>query len=899
MNRRLHTQPDRARDPSHPDAARGRPAATRSAPRLAGRAAALLFFAAGPAGLAQMGDVKDVPAAAQHEVVPRSQIPSAAPRSPEEELGTFKLAPGFRIELVAAEPSIEDPVTMQFDEDGRLWVVEMRGYMNNVLAKGEDQAVGRITVLSEPGDDGRMRRSAVFADQLVMPRAVAPVAGGALVGAPPHLWFMRDSTGKGRADQVTELETNFGVPVGFGARRDLVANDPQQQPNAPLWDLDNWIYFAHYTLRLHYAGGGFQADYSPDRGQWGLTRDDMGLLYYNYNENSLYGDLVPTQYASRNPDQPRARAINVNLAADELVWPARVNPGVNRGYQAGILENGRLKRYTAACAPAIYRGDLFPDEFYGNCFVCEPAGNLVRRYRLKPQGSGSVAVNAYDHAEFLASTDERFRPVALCPGPDGCLYVVDMYRGVLEHRYSITSYLLNQITSRGLEQPIHCGRIWRILPTGAHPAPRPKLSTAPAPLLVGELSSGNGWDRDTAQRLLVERASGADAGRNRRFTSEAAPLLKALVRDRTAHPLGRMHALWTLDGMGALDEASVAAGLGDPDARVRTAAIRLSESWLRDPSTQAATLARLTALSADPARAVRLQLALSLGEAAEPAADRVMAGLVGAGAEDNILNFSVVSGLAHRELELLEALRSTAAWVPLSDGRASLVRELANCVAYERSPERVARFLALMADAEPSWQLALVRGFTDARRYLANRPVEFPGRPEAVDRLEHSNDQAVAALAAALEPLVTWPGKPGALQPPPALTPGEAARFERGKVYFNAICAACHQEHGRGLDGLAPPLVDSEYVNGPVGRLARIALAGVHGPIAVQGVGYWLEMPPWGAMPDDQLADILTYVRRAWGNRGDPVTADLIRRVRRATADHQDSWTAEELEKVH
>jgi mono/diheme cytochrome c family protein len=275
-----------------------------------------------------------------------------------------------------------------------------------------------------------------------------------------------------------------------------------------------------------------------------------------------------------------------------------------------------------------------------------------------------------------------------------------------------------------------------------------------------------------------------------------------------------------------------------------------------------------------------------------------MAGLVADGEEDSLLAYSVVSGLAHRELELVEALRSKPGWEPLRGGRAGLARELANCIAYERRPERVARLLALMADADPTWQVALLRGFTDAGRYLANRPVEFSGPPEAIGRLEHSSDGSVAALGASLEALVTWPGKPGAIQPPPALTPGESARFEQGRVFFNAICAACHQEHGRGLDGLAPPLVDSEYVNGPVGRLARIALAGVHGPITVQGVGYWLEMPPWGAMPDDQLADILTYVRRAWGNRGSAVAPESVQRIRRETADHPDSWTAEELAKV-
>ncbi|HTU02032.1 MAG TPA: cytochrome c, partial [Candidatus Sulfotelmatobacter sp.] len=157
----------------------------------------------------------------------------------------------------------------------------------------------------------------------------------------------------------------------------------------------------------------------------------------------------------------------------------------------------------------------------------------------------------------------------------------------------------------------------------------------------------------------------------------------------------------------------------------------------------------------------------------------------------------------------------------------------------------------------------------------------------------------VSDLVPVLDSLLTWPGKPGALGPLPALTAEELARFDQGKVFFNAICAACHKEHGRGQDGLAPPLVDSEYVIGPPGRLARIALAGVHGPIEVQGVGYWLEMPPWGSLSDDQLADILTYIRRAWGNRGTAIAPETIQRVRKETANHPESWTAEELRRIH
>ena len=199
----------------------------------------------------------------------------------------------------------------------------------------------------------------------------------------------------------------------------------------------------------------------------------------------------------------------------------------------------------------------------------------------------------------------------------------------------------------------------------------------------------------------------------------------------------------------------------------------------------------------------------------------------------------------------------------------------------------------------PSDESRVLRGFADAAPFLKNRPVEFSGPVASLAKLGRSPDKDVASLAAALEPLVTWPGKPGALQPPTPLTAGELARYEKGKAFFNGICAVCHQVHGRGLDGLAPPLVDSEYVNGPPGRLARIAIAGVHGPIDVNGMGFWLEMPPRGSMSDEQLADVFTYIRRAWGNRGDPVTTETVARVRRETADHPDSWTAAELEKIH
>ena len=195
------------------------------------------------------------------------------------------------------------------------------------------------------------------------------------------------------------------------------------------------------------------------------------------------------------------------MASDQTVWPGRVNPGVNRGYQKGQLrENGTLRTFTCACGPVIYRGDQFPDEFYGNAFLCEPTGNLVRRNVLTETGNIIAATNAYDKSEFMTSSDERFRPVNLSNGPDGALYVVDIHRGIIQHRIYLTSYLRGQAADRGLEAPVDRGRIYRVVAQGSpRSGNQPSLSTATSTELVDRLAHPNGWWRDTAQRLLVER----------------------------------------------------------------------------------------------------------------------------------------------------------------------------------------------------------------------------------------------------------------------------------------------------------------------------------------------------------------------------------------------------------
>src|SRR5204863_116616 len=256
--------------------------------------------------------------------------------------------------------------------------------------------------------------------------------------------------------------------------------------------------------------GKFETRKTLARGQWGASQDDGGRVFRNSNESALHVDLVPTYYFSRNAALTRTRGSDEFLgpAGEDLnaVWPVRPTPGVNRGYQAGVLrEDGSLARFSAACAPTVYRGDRLPAELYGSVFVAEPAGNLVSRIVVTDDGTTLRGRKAYERGEFIASTDERFRPVYLSSAPDGTLYVVDLYRGIVQHRGFITEYLRDQILSRALEQPIDRGRIWRVVHDTTRRGPVPALSKAAPAALVEALSHPNGWWRDTAQQLLVQR----------------------------------------------------------------------------------------------------------------------------------------------------------------------------------------------------------------------------------------------------------------------------------------------------------------------------------------------------------------------------------------------------------
>ena len=826
------------------------------------------------AACAQVGDKAGEP---QVPIVPANLIPPSPPLTAEEALRSFKVAPGYRIELVAEAPLVRHPTVLQFGPDGRLWVVEMTGYMENFDGTTEDQAKGRVVVLEDTDGDGRMDKRTVFLDNIILPRALILHRDGALIGAPPHLWFCRDTNGDGKADEKIEVATDFGVRVD--PARPQLAN-PERAPNALLWGHDGWLYVGAYTARFKFDDGKWVRATSNFRGQWGLAQDDFGRLYSNNNSDLLRVDVVNSGYLLRNPALGRTTGLNTKAAAEQLVWPNRVNPGINRGYRTEMLRDFKLKECTAACGPWIYRSDLFPADAYGNAFICEPAGNLVKRLVLNPDKGLVKGTPFYDQQEFVASTDERFRPVNALTGPEGALYLVDMHHGVIQHRISLTTYLRKQGEDRGLIAPLHLGRLWRVVPEGHKTTALKGLTGLKPAELITELGSGNEWRRETAQRLLVESGD----------KSLAAALTAFGLKATTA--MGRVHALWTQHGLKVTDWALVSAGLADADPRVRAAALRVSEGLVAGPH-RAEVIARWNELAATEAvPEVQLQLVLTMGEAKDLAVDLVAAALANRAAEHIAIQDGFISGLAGRELENFAAvLKQPAAYSK------TLPAALLRCVFSERKPERIEQALAIIA-ALPlrSQQVTLLGSLTAHPTVTAKHPIKLAGEPSALAKLSKSKDAAMTKVLAWFKSTVVWPGKPGVIVPVvKALTNEQQLLFDSGKQTYAGLCTACHQPTGKGLEGLAPPLAESEWVLGDPERIVKVVMHGLRGPIKVKGVAYSYDMPAAGFLTDEQIAGVLTYIRREWDHEAAPVPLDLVQKIRAETKGRTDAWTEPEL----
>jgi mono/diheme cytochrome c family protein/glucose/arabinose dehydrogenase len=801
-------------------------------------------------------------------------LPAPAPLSPEEELKTFKLPPGFRIELVASEPMIESPVAISFDDQGRMFVVEMRSYMRDLEGTTEKDPTSRVSLLTDTDGDGRMDKASAFLDNLVMPRGVMAVKGGAFIAEPPNLFFCRDTKGTGVADEKILVTSDFGT---FGGQ-------PEHMANTPTWAMDNRVYAAGYGTSLKLTNGAWLKGPGLGRGQWGLSQDDAGRLFYNYNSDLLRTDLLPAAAYARNPLLRDALGINNKVIKEQSVYPSHPTPGVNRGYDAKTLRaDGTLANATSTCGAAIYRGDAFPAEFRGNAFIPEPSSNLVKRVTITEKDGVLTGANAYVEKEFLTSTDERFRPVMMANGPDGALYVVDLYRGMLQHPAFLTHYLIANIKARKLELPVSGGRIWRIV-RDDQAAPRATKIPADAAARVKLLTHPNGWVRDTAQRLLVESADVA-----------AATPLRGLLTDVKAPATARLHALWSLDGLASARAEDVRLALKDSDAQVRAAAIRIAPAEM---------LAELFALKGEQEVLVLAHLAIRLSGANLPDADKALAELLVAHGDNALVREGALTGARGREVALAKAVSALGTDAnlkqtgPVLDGFATLISQAGKTGPFEGMLEIAAGL------GDRHLRAAILRGLDQSirdpksKKAVPLKTIWLNAEPTSLAKLKKAVTEAnVLKNLESVAARLAWVGKPGAPAPPKvvALTKAQQALFEKGKVTFTNLCAACHQPHGYGLDGLAPPLVDSDWVLGKPDVTARIVLNGLGGPVKVGNRTWDLSMPPMGMLSDEDIAGVLTYVRREWEHNGSPIDAKFVTGIRKQFADHPNSWTSDEL----
>ncbi len=802
-------------------------------------------------------------------------LPVAPPLSPEEALKSFRLPPGFRIELVASEPMIEAPVAISFDEQGRMFVVEMRGYMRDMEGTTEKEPLGRIALLTDTDGDGRMDKASAFVDNLVMPRGVMAVKGGAFVAEPPNLFFCRDTKGDGIADEKVLVASDYGT---FGGQ-------PEHMANTPTWAMDNRVYSANYGTSLKLANGTWQKGPGLGRGQWGLSQDDAGRLFFNNNSDLLRADLLPAAAYARNPLLRDALGINNKVMKDQSVYPSHPTPGVNRGYDAKTLRaDGTLANATSTCGAAIYRGDAFPAEFRGNAFIPEPSSNLVKRVIITEKDGLLTGANAYEEKEFLTSTDERFRPVMTATGPDGALYVVDLYRGMLQHPGFLTHYLIAYIKAHKLETPINQGRIWRIVRDDQAAPKAAKIPSAVADR-VKLLTHPNGWVRDSAQRLLVESADMA-----------AAAPLRALLTDAQAPATARLHALWSLDGLAAARAEDVRLALKDADAQVRAAAIRIAPAEM---------LAELCALKDEKEILVLAHLAIRLSGANLPDTDKAVAELLAAHGDNALVREGALTGARGREVALAKAVAALGSVAnlkqtgPVLDGFATLIAQAGKAGPFEGMLE-----IAASLGDRTNLRAAILRGLDQSNRDPKTKKpaplkmIWLNAEPASLAKLKKTvTDANSLKNLASVTARLAWVGKPGAPAPPKvvALTKAQQALLEKGKVTYANLCAACHQPHGHGLDGLAPPLVDSDWVLGKPDVTARIVLHGLGGPVKVGNRIWDLSMPPMGMLSDEEVAGVLTYIRREWEHNGSPVDAKFVAGIRKQYADHPNSWTADEL----
>ncbi len=768
-----------------------------------------------PTRLAENTEEKII--AAVHELMPKTflfdekkaelekrKLEFPDPKSPAEALKSFHTKPGFTVDLVASEPLIVDPVAIDFTTDGKLLVLEMRDYPSGMPQSAGSARVpraveavpastsnlssekslrrdaedstpearaplpipgGRVKILEDKNHNGKFDKATVFLDGLSFPTGLMQWRKGVLICAAPDIFYAEDTNGDGKADVVKKLFTGFAT------------HNFQARVNSLRWGLDNWVYGSGglFGGKIHskltgkdVECGGRDFRFHPDTGelepssgvsQQGRVRDDFGNWFGCDNSTLLWNFPLPEKYVRRN----------LNVAAPEPSVFVGGDPDPNLLFPASrTLERFNVpnsaNRTTSACGVEIYRDYLLGKNFYGNSFVCEPVHNLVHRYRLERNG---ILFSAHrpdeeKQSEFLASTDNWFRPVEARTGPDGALWIVDMYRFVIEHPKWIPAERLAKLDVRAGDDK---GRIYRVYPKGAKLSPLRNLTKLKTAQLVAALETSNGTERDLIHREIFQRQD--------RATIE--PLKKIAAGKK--QPAVKIQALWALDGLKSLTPEIVVSALSDPNESIRENAIRLSERLLSgadfqsagvgfqpdtragSPQRQAKMPAPLSAdalhllsdallnLKNDPDIQIQFQLALSLGEWNDPRAGTVLGELAKKHLENSWMRAAVLSSAIHFPGEILQSVLTLA---PETPGRNEMISALIATAAGSNDPKVFESVLIAIAPAEnksaPSWQLAALASVQEAlqrKKWSLESFVKSDARvSQAVRRIEIAIESA-------------------------------------------------------------------------------------------------------------------------------------------------------------
>jgi putative membrane-bound dehydrogenase-like protein len=636
----------------------------------------------------------------------RPALPRSQPVEPAKATSTFALKDGFTMQLVAAEPLVTDPVAGAFDEDGRLYVVEMNDYpytdkstdKPNVERTG-DLPIGKVRLLEDTDNDGVFDKSLIFARDFSWPTGIAVYRGGIFVAATPDVWYLKDEDGDGQADTRTKIFSGF---------RKL---NVQAVANNLIWGLDHKVYGAGGTNGGKIINGINESvpavtisrnDFCFDPinpafellsggARFGNTFDDWGNRFICNIRNPIQHIVLPQQAVVRNSALNVGSPMNdVAVAGDQIPVFRSSPPEPWRVVNAARLSNQgdpRMPRseknaqgfMTSACGVTIYRGDAYPPEFRQQVFLAEVAGNLIHRQHMSATGVTFTSQRIDDKSEFMTSTDNWFRPVNFLHAPDGTLYVLDMYRETIEHPWSMPDDLKALLD---LENGRDRGRIYRLTPPSFERRGSPKLSSASTAELVALLQHPNAWHRETAHRLLFERQDAA-----------AVPLLKAMFNEKTT-PLGKVHALWSLQGMSQLDESLLIAALHDPAAEIREQAVILAARKSTTPETPNgaihtdAVYTNLLQLAADESPRVRYQVALALGDHSDAASVAALMSIARRDAADPWMVIAALSSSSELATRLLDQVLQEPDFLSNAQNL-PLLKQMASVTGVQKNPEQL------------------------------------------------------------------------------------------------------------------------------------------------------------------------------------------------------------------